>query len=315
MLVDEQDFTVKAGNGGDGSVHFRREKYIAKGGPDGGDGGRGGDVIALTTNNISELYRWASKKKFVAQNGVRGKKREQTGKNGENLIISFPVGSVITNKDTGEVIELLKVGEKVTLAAGGNGGLGNVHYKSSRNTTPMIAKPGQKGQGYKLRVELNLIADVGIMGLPNVGKSTFLNLITNSSAKVGNYPFTTLEPNLGVAKGYIFADIPGIIEGASRGKGLGHKFLKHIRRTKFLLHFVPADSKDVVESYKTVRNELSEFDEKLSVKKEIIVLTKVDLISDEEVQEKVKKLKKFGDVFPISQEDKASIENLLNNLM
>lgn len=290
MLVDERTLTLSGGRGGDGSVHWLRRKYVPKGGPDGGNGGRGGDVYIQTVRDIFALNRYTEGKVMQAEDGMKGGGNMQSGKNGSDLIVSVPVGSVVTNTATHETFELLTEGEKVLVASGGVGGLGNAHFKSSRNTTPTVATKGQEPQSYTFFIELNMIAEVGIIGLPNAGKSSFLNALTNARANVGAYPFTTLNPNLGVFHGHVLADIPGIIEHASEGKGLGHSFLKHISRTNLLVHLVSAEE-DVVSAYETVRKELVAYRRGLEEKEEIVVLSKVDLVSEEEAREKLQQLR------------------------
>ncbi|MDE0243574.1 MAG: GTPase ObgE [Candidatus Kaiserbacteria bacterium] len=289
MLVDERTLTLSGGRGGDGSVHWLRRKYVPKGGPDGGNGGRGGDVYVQTVRDIFALGRYAERKVMQAENGTDGSGNLQSGKNGSDLVVSVPIGSIVTNTVTRETFELLEEGEKVLVASGGAGGLGNAHFKSSRNTTPMTATSGQEPQSYTFFIELNMIAEAGIIGLPNAGKSSFLNALTNARAGVGAYPFTTLDPNLGVYNGYTLADIPGIIEHASEGKGLGHSFLKHISRTKVLVHLVSAEE-DVAGAYQTVRGELSAYRRDLGKKEEMVVLSKTDTVSESAVQEKLRAL-------------------------
>ncbi len=312
MLVDERTIEVRAGKGGNGVVNWRREKYIDKGGPDGGDGGPGGDIYIKAIRSITALNRYKNDELYEAENGEDGKGKKKTGKRGKDLILNVPVGSVILNKDTGERFELVKEGEKVFVAAGGKGGLGNTRFKGPTNTTPKTATKGVKGQSYTLFIELNIIADVGLVGLPNAGKTTLLNSITRANAKVGDYPFTTLEPNLGVMYGYVFADIPGVIEGASSGKGLGHKFLKHIKRTKMILHLVSLENEDLKKSYESIRKEFIEYSDNLGDKKEIIVLTKKDLVDEEKIDLAKKQFDK--EVFVISSLDEASIDLLVSQL-
>ena len=315
MFVDEEKIEVMAGNGGDGVVHFRREKFLPKGGPDGGDGGSGGDIVALCVRDINVLQRRSGKRVFKAENGRNGKGKEMSGKDGEDLKISFPIGSIITNLDTGEVFELLKEGDTIILAAGGEGGLGNIHFKSSRNTTPMQCTKGQVGQSYNLHIEVKLIAEYGLIGLPSSGKSTLLNMITNAHSKVGAYPFTTLEPHLGVLEDKVIADVPGIIEGAESGKGLGIKFLKHIQRTKKLIHLVSLENDDVLDAYNVVRKELEKFDKELLKNEELIVLTKKDLFEKDDIDKKKKDLDSFGDLIVISKDDEKSIDSLIKKIL
>lgn len=291
MLVDERILTLSGGRGGDGSVHWLRRKYVPKGGPDGGNGGKGGDVYIQTVRDVFALGNYAKGQVLTAGSGMDGGAALKSGKKGEDLVVSVPIGSVVTNTITRETFELLEEGERVLVAVGGAGGLGNAHFKSSRNTTPMTATKGQEPQSYTFSIELNMIADAGIIGLPNAGKSSFLNALTNAHATVGSYPFTTLHPNLGIFNTYTIADIPGIIEHASAGKGLGHSFLKHVSRTKLLIHLVSAEE-DAQQAYDTVRKELASFRRDLMAKQEVVVLSKTDTVSEEVVQEKLQQLPK-----------------------
>ena len=290
MFVDERIISLSGGKGGDGIVHWHREKYKPKGGPDGGDGGNGGDVYLEAVRDIRVLARYRQHEHLAAEDGERGKKALKTGRCGEDLVIPLPMGSVVRNEETQEVFEMVTEGERVLVATGGKGGFGNARFKSSRNTTPISATPGEPPQSYTFHIELNLIADIGIIGLPNAGKSTLLNLLTNAEAKVAHYPFTTLEPNLGVLHGLVFADIPGLIEHAAEGKGLGHTFLRHIARTGVLLHLVAADTEDIAGAYATVRKELGTYDARLLEKKELVVLSKTDVCSEDAIPALLAKL-------------------------
>jgi GTP-binding protein len=297
-FIDELKIYAEAGHGGDGVVRWRQEKFIPKGGPAGGDGGRGGNFYVKAVRDIHALSKYKAKKSFIAGRGGDGGNKSLHGKNGGDLILELPVGSVITNLETGEKWELTKEGEKILLLSGGYGGYGNEHFKSSTNTTPRESNPGEEGERGNFEIELQLFADIGLVGLPNAGKSSLLNALTSAEARVGDYPFTTLDPNLGDFYGYIIADIPGIIEGASEGKGLGVKFLRHIKRTKMLAHLVSFDNSNMLKSYKEIRKELAKYDKNLnlsedglSVKEEIIVLTKIDVTEDEKVI--AKKIKEF----------------------
>jgi GTP-binding protein len=295
MFVDELKIHAKAGDGGDGVERWLHVKGKEFGGPSGGDGGRGGDVYAVGARNLNLLAKYRNKKQFDAENGGAGGNRSLHGANGEDLEILLPLGSVLTNKDTKEKIFLQEEGEKILLLKGGNGGYGNEHFKSSINQNPKETTPGKLGGEADFFIEVEIIADVGLIGLPNAGKSSLLNALTSAQAKIGDYPFTTLEPNLGEYFGYIISDIPGLIEGAAEGKGLGHKFLRHVKRTKILMHLVSLENEDVLETYKTVRKELEEFDPELLEKKEIVVLTKTDLTEDKKELEKVvKKIQKIN---------------------
>ena len=290
MFVDERTITIAGGKGGSGAVHWRREKFVAKGGPDGGNGGRGGNAYIEAVRNIRVLERYTEGQILCAEDGVQGSGALRDGKGGKDMTVLVPVGSVVLNTYTLERFEMTEEGQRVLVAAGGKGGFGNAHFKSSVNTTPTVATPGQEGQSYSFYIELHIIADVGIIGFPNAGKSTLLNTLTNASARVAAYPFTTLEPNLGMFHGYTLADIPGLIQHASQGKGLGHKFLRHISRTKMLVHLVSAEEEDPLESYQTIRDELSVYDSALLNKKEIVVLSKTDTVSAAVVEERLGKL-------------------------
>lgn len=294
MFIDEVQITVKAGNGGDGCVSFRREKYVPKGGPDGGKGGDGGDLLVEAVTDLAALRYFRHRKHFEAENGQRGLQKNKSGEAGKDLVLRVPMGTVVTDTATGETFELVGAGDRWLMANGGKGGQGNTHFKSSTNTTPRQFERGGLGQKRTLKLELQLLADVGLIGLPNAGKSSLLNALTRAKAPVANYPFTTLEPNLGVADGRVLADIPGLIEGAARGKGLGHAFLRHVRRTKLLVHCLSVEADDLERDYRIVRGELEAFDKRLVEKQELVVLTKVDLVSPKEVEAKLAILKKLA---------------------
>lgn len=295
MLVDEVEITIKAGNGGNGKVGFRRSKFVPRGGPSGGDGGRGGDIYVEGVSDIGALYRFRYQKHFAAGNGEEGGLRKKSGKDADDLTLKIPVGSLIyAGNGREDVFEITEEGQVVCLAKGGKGGRGNWRYRTSTNQAPMYAQTGFPGEEKHLKIELRLIADVGLIGLPNAGKTSLLNELTNASAKVANYPFTTLEPNLGVMGNLILADIPGLVEGAAEGKGLGHKFLRHIQRTKLLAHCLSAESLDLEKDYEIIRHELKKFNKELLAKNEILVLTKTDLINKTEVKEKLSILKKLN---------------------
>lgn len=308
MLIDEARITIKAGNGGRGMVHMYRDKMRPKGGPDGGDGGDGGDVIFKAVSDIGALNLFRHQTKFIAENGFPGGKNQMTGHNGQDLILEIPIGSVIQS-DNGIQKELTKVSETYLAVKGGQGGHGNYHYRSSTNQQPDQFQPGEQTEAKNIYIQLKLIADVGLVGLPNAGKTSLLNELTPAHAKVANYPFTTLEPNLGVTKGgKIIADIPGLIEGASAGKGLGHKFLKHIERTQVIVHCLACDSVDPKNDYQKIRKELENYSSILISKPEIIVLTKSDLLDNPKETAKLKKLTKAN--LATSIIDPASIKKL-----
>jgi GTP-binding protein len=291
MLIDEVRITIKGGDGGDGIVHFYNDAFRPKGGPDGGIGGDGGSVYFEAVSDISKLNQFRHTKVYGAENGEKGGKNNRTGKNGEDLIIQVPVGTLVTY-DNGTSVELTEIGQKVLMAKGGTGGRGNYCFKSSTNQTPQERELGYKCPIKKLFLQLKLIAQIGLIGLPNAGKTSLLNELTPANAKVANYAFTTLEPNLGVTKwGSIIADIPGLIEGAAEGKGLGVKFLKHIERTSLLVHCIAADSSNPLKDYQTVRQELSNYSSNLANKPEIIVITKSDTVDPKEITKLQKSLK------------------------
>ncbi|MGC4190852.1 MAG: GTPase ObgE [Thermomicrobiales bacterium] len=294
MLVDEAKIFVKAGNGGNGSASFRREKYAPMGGPDGGDGGKGGDVVLRVVNNLTSLLPFQYVNHYEADNGNPGTSRRSYGKSGQDKIVKVPKGTVIFLDETGEQIaDLLEAGEEFVVARGGKGGLGNVHFKSSTRQAPRIAELGEPGEQRWLRLELRLIADVGLVGLPNAGKSTLLSSSTRAKPKIADYPFTTLAPNLGVVEvggkggqAFVMADIPGLIEGAAEGAGLGHEFLRHVRRTKVLIHVLDAsgglEGRDPLEDFRTINDELFSFDPAMREKPMVVALNKTDLLEARE---------------------------------
>lgn len=352
-MVDQAKILIRAGKGGNGAVSFRREKFIPKGGPDGGDGGKGGSVYLESDANQNTLDDFAHRQKFEAQNGGKGMGKKMSGAKGEDLIIKVPLGTIVTlrpiNKGKIEteniavrgvtqgqigrltlkeipeiespekVIDFNEKGMSVLIAKGGIGGRGNVHFMSAKVTTPMTAEQGQIGQSYQVELSLKLLADVGLVGLPNAGKSTLLSVLSNARPKVADYEFTTLEPNLGVLRlaqdrSLVIADIPGLIEGASEGKGLGTKFLKHIERTKILVHLVPAgeDPEECFRNYQKIRNELMSYGSEIEKKEEIVVLSKTDLVSEEKVKEIQKYFKKKKmEILPISSANQKGIANLI----
>jgi GTPase len=293
-LVDEAEITVIAGSGGNGCVGFRREKFIPMGGPDGGDGGDGGSVWLVADENLNTLVDFRHEKNFRAQRGENGMGRQMYGKGGDDRVIVVPVGTVVHNVDTDEVIgDLTRHGDRLLVAQGGKGGLGNMHFKSSTNRTPRQSTPGTPGEERTLRLELKLLADVGLLGFPNAGKSTLIRAVSAATPKVADYPFTTLYPNLGVvsvepARSFVIADIPGLIEGAADGAGLGALFLRHIQRTRLLLHLVeiePLDGSDAVGQIRTIERELEKFDAGLLDKPRWLLLNKADLIPADDARE------------------------------
>ncbi len=286
MFIDEITLHFKAGRGGDGVERWRHEKGKDHGGPSGGNGGKGGDVYALGVRDIGILAAYRNTKLFEAQKGDPGAKDLKQGKEGEDVEIKLPVGSRLKNLTTGHIIEVLEDGEKILLLKGGRGGLGNEHFKSSVNQSPKETTSGVEGEEADFHIELLLLVDLGIVGLPNAGKSSLLNALTNAHSKVGDFPFTTIEPSLGMFYGLILADIPGLIEGAASGRGLGHKFLRHIERTKGLIHCLSAEEPDLLHSYQIVRKELELYNKSITDKPEIIVLTKVDVLTEGERKEK-----------------------------
>jgi GTP-binding protein len=316
MLIDEVHITVKAGNGGRGSVSFKRNAQTAKGGPDGGNGGNGGDVYFQGVNDITGLMTFRYKNSIKAEDGVNGGKQNLYGRNGKNETVFIPLGSQVTNTATNEVFEILDVSTQVLVAKGGKGGRGNNEFKSATNQTPMHAESGEQGEEKKLFIELKLIADIGLIGLPNSGKSSLLAVLTNAHPKIGDYPFTTLEPNLGVIDRLVIADIPGLIEGASSGKGLGDKFLKHIEKTKVLIHCIDITSKDLLKDYETIKNELGSYNKNLLEKNEIVLLTKSDLVEKDQIENKLKVIKKVNkNIFSISIYNESSLVNLKKLLL
>ena len=293
-FVDYVKINIYSGNGGKGSAHFRREKYITKGGPDGGDGGRGGHIIFVTDKSLWTLYHFKFKKHFKCGHGGDGTGSRSTGADGEDVIIRVPIGTVIKDFKTNNIIhETIEDGEEKIILKGGKGGLGNWNFRSSTNQAPRYAQPGIKGDEKQLVLELKLLADVGLVGFPNVGKSTLLKTLTSAKPKIGNYEFTTLKPNLGIVeyrdfKSFVLADIPGIIEGASEGRGLGHYFLRHIERNSVLLFLLSSESVDIVKQYEVLLNELKKYNPELLDKQRLIAISKSDLL-DEKQTSKIKK--------------------------
>jgi len=298
-FIDEIKIEAFAGRGGDGVVRWRQEKFIPKGGPSGGDAGRGGNFYILAVRDVHILSKYKAKKSFSAGRGEDGGNKSLHGANGEDFFLELPIGSIVTNLETDETWQLTEEGQKFIILKGGYGGFGNEHFKSSTNTTPKESREGAEGEKGNFKIELELFADVGFIGLPNAGKTSLLNSLTNAQGRVGDYAFTTLDPNLGDFYGYVIADIPGIIEGASEGKGLGVKFLRHIKRTKMLAHLVSFENlskgtTEMMKVYKEIRKELEKYDKKLglgedglSSKEEIIILTKSDVIEDQKIITKI----------------------------
>lgn len=316
-FVDEITLHIKAGDGGDGVVGWLHESNREYGGPVGGNGGRGGSVYARAVRAVNLLARYKTEKKFEAERGENGGSKDLDGANGDDLDIDFPTGSIITNLATGEKISLLHEDERILLLKGGGGGRGNKSFKGPINRAPEQWTPGKPGEEADFFIEVELIADIGLIGLPNAGKTTLLNALTRARGKIGAYPFTTLEPNLGDADGYIISDIPGLIEGAADGKGLGHKFLRHVRRTKILVHLVSVENEDPAAAYAVIRKELERFDTELAQKKEIVVLTKTDLIDDAGVVQSIKeKMEKIASsVMTLTIVDDAEIKDLRDLLL
>ena len=323
-FIDEAIITVQSGDGGRGCVSFRREKHIPRGGPDGGDGGKGGEVVLMTTSRKRTLYQFRFKRDFKAKNGSHGQGKAKTGKNGQDLIIQLPPGTLVTDADTGKVIkDLVKSGESFVLAYGGRGGQGNTRFKTSTHRAPRFAQPGEPGETKTLKLELKLLADVGIIGLPNAGKSTLISVLSSARPKIGDYPFTTLTPNLGVVQTdwgepFVLADIPGLIKGAHKGTGLGTKFLRHIERTSILVHLIDVSSIDLdnpLHLYDTINEELSMYNQKLVEKPQIIVLNKLDLPGTQKVAKKFQFAVKDKEVLLISALAGKGVEKLKSKIV
>ncbi len=296
QFIDEAKINIRSGSGGNGAVSFRREKFIPMGGPDGGDGGRGGDVVFECVKNLNTLIDFRFQVHFKANNGIKGQGRNKSGSSADDLVIKIPFGTQIFSDDGELLCDMMEEGQTFVAAKGGRGGLGNFNFKSSKNRSPQYAQPGEEGEELWVRLQLKLLSDAGLLGLPNAGKSTFLSATTRAKAKIADYAFTTLKPQLGVVYideyEFVLADIPGLIKDASKGKGLGDRFLKHVERCGVLLHLIDITAEDVVENYKIIREELAGYDEALAQKPEIIALNKCDAALDEEIKEKTKLLKK-----------------------
>lgn len=327
-FVDEATIDVAAGDGGNGCASFRHEKYKEFGGPDGGDGGRGGHVYALADASLNTLVDFRFTRRFEAQRGEHGKGSDMFGIKGDDITLKMPVGTIIADAETGEVLhELLQPGEQIVLAKGGDGGFGNMHYKSSTNRSPRQKTPGWAGERRSLKLELKVLADVGLLGMPNAGKSTLIAAVSNARPKIADYPFTTLYPNLGVVrvapeKSFVVADVPGLIEGASEGAGLGHQFLRHLQRTRVLLHLVDAapfdEAVDPVAQAKAIVAELKKFDPELHAKPRWLVLNKLDMVPPEErearMKDIVRRLRFKGPVFEISALTREGCERLVQSV-
>ena len=321
-FLDQVKIYIKAGNGGDGSPSFRREKFIEYGGPDGGDGGSGGSVILKAERNLNTLIDYRYQQHHKAKRGDNGSGQNRTGKSGEDLILKVPLGTQVFEEDNKTLIyDFIKIGEEFTAAAGGKGGLGNTRFKSSTNRSPRKFTKGTPGEEFTIWLQLKTIADIGIIGLPNAGKSSLLAAITNANPKIANYQFTTLNPNLGVAsyddKEVTIADIPGLVEGAHKGTGLGIQFLKHIERCKSLLHMIDITDNDIKNSYKKVKNELKNYSSKLSKKRELIILNKTDLLNKSEVKKIINDFSKNikSEVISMSTLEKKSVSKIKAKLI
>ncbi len=292
MLVDSVKLVIKAGNGGNGAATFLRNARQSRGGPDGGNGGNGGDIYFQGSNNIYDLSEFRYKKKIMAEDGVNGRKKKLFGKNAENKTIFVPLGTHVTDLTSGQTYEIID-SNSIILAKGGKGGRGNNEFKSATNQAPTHFEKGGLGEEKTLILELKIIAEIGLIGLPNAGKSSLLSVLTNANPKIGDYPFTTIEPNIGMLGKYAIADIPGLIEGASRGKGLGSRFLKHIEKTRIIIHCIAADDDNPLNSYKTVREEFEQYSQTLLEKREIVLITKTDLVDNKKVGEVANIFKKM----------------------
>ena len=326
MFLDRVKISIKAGNGGKGAVSFLRNAQTANGGPDGGDGGRGGDVVFLATDELNTLYSFRFKKKYVAEDGMPGAKKNQTGKSGEDCVINVPTGTVLINPENDKVIaDLSENGKRFVALKGGAGGHGNAYYKSSIKQAPGFSQTGETTKLREVILELKTIADVGLIGFPNVGKSTLLSVISNANPKIANYPFTTIYPNLGVCEvmgeSFVVADIPGLIEGASKGLGLGHYFLKHVERVRLLVHLIDiseSDGRNIIDDYKVINDELKSYSEKLMKVKQIVVFSKCDLIDEKTLQERLQKFEevyKIKDYLLLSSVTNKGVENLKKKIL
>lgn len=323
MFVDIAKIYLKAGNGGNGCVSFHREKYVAAGGPDGGDGGKGGDIVFEVDDNLSTLADFRYKRKYVAPNGENGKPNRSYGKSGKNLVIKVPRGTIIREAETGAILADMSSGEPFTAAKGGRGGWGNMHFATPTRQVPNFAKAGKPGDELEVTLELKLLADVGLVGFPNVGKSTLLSVVSEATPKIGNYHFTTLSPALGVVRlsegeSFVMADIPGLIEGASEGAGLGHEFLRHIDRCRLLIHIVDvsgSEARDPIEDYETICNELASYDAQLEERPQIVAGNKADIATEEQIERFRRYIEDKGlKFFPISAASHQGIDALMNEV-
>jgi len=320
-FIDEVEIDIESGNGGDGAVSFRREKYVSMGGPDGGNGGDGGNVYIKASDGLNTLIHYRGKKIFKAEDGQNGASKQCNGKNGEDLTLEVPVGTIIIDRETEQVIaDLTEDQSSIKLVNGGRGGAGNLMFKTSVNQAPKTANPGDESESLKLKLELKLLADIALVGLPNAGKSTLISVLSEAKPKIADYPFTTLEPNLGVVEyqgsSLVIADVPGLIENASTGKGLGIKFLKHIERTKVMIHLIDCsmllDPYEAIESYAIIKAELLKFSENLQNKTEIVCITKTDAMTEQEIQKFVSVMEEEIDrkVLPISSVSGTNVEQI-----
>lgn len=322
MFVDKVKIFIKAGDGGDGAVAFHREKYVASGGPDGGDGGKGGDIIFKADSNLSTLQDFRFKRKYLAQRGENGKGDKRFGKKAENLIIKVPVGTIVKDANSGRVMADLSDSEEVVVAKGGKGGWGNAHFASSTRQAPRFSKPGLPGEEFEVTLELKLLADVGLVGFPNVGKSTLISVVSAAKPQIANYHFTTLTPTLGVVSfngsSFVMADIPGLIKGASDGVGLGHEFLRHVERCRLLVHIVDvsgSEGRDPKEDFEDINNELQKFDDELSKRPMIVAGNKCDLATDEQIEDFKKYVEEKGYMFfPIMAAIRYDVDPLLQKI-
>lgn len=319
MFIDEANIKVISGKGGDGIIHFRREKFVPRGGPDGGDGGRGGNVVLDVSTHLNTLYKFRNQQEYHAEDGARGGGSNMTGKSGKDLVIKVPPGTLVYDDETDQLLgDLIKDGQKLVVAKGGRGGRGNSHFSSSKNKAPRIAEKGEPAEERILRLELKLIADIAIVGVPNAGKSTFLSVVSNAKPKIAPYPFTTIQPNLGIAsigpdQQLVLADIPGLIEGAHQGIGLGHDFLRHIQRTRVLIHLLDGLSEDPLVDFAQINSELALFDESLAEKPQIVVFNKIDLPEVRDLWSEYKKIfaQRGHEVIAISAATGENVQDVL----